>query len=282
MRLVKTVVIAAMCALPVSTLAQSTRPSTRPANDSERDAVSLFGDVPSPERRLSNAVRRLSQAEGEYEEARNRDAGLRADLRGRTGRVDVSRNNLETYADKLDKDLEALSLEQAGATARMAALEEALQAQMKRVEAASKEDTVIAEYQKVADARERQYAMIERERKAGLSTDTSLQDAIAALAEARAKVAERRQAVFTANGGDTLAALNRELLNLSIADRERQAKIKYLGTELKKLSDALSLTQDLQLREKMMAQAIINLQRAQSEVTRVRSDIADRDAAAKP
>jgi len=157
-------------------------------------------------------------------------------------------------------------LEEAGSKARIQAIEEAVAEQSKRVQKASMEDPVIAELQKVAEARERQLKLVENERKAGTVTDTALQEAIAALAEARAKVAERRQTVFTGNGGDALTSLNRELLTLSIADRERHAKIQYLEAQLAKITPELGASMDLEFRERDLAQAMTDMRRAEANL----------------
>ncbi len=69
--------------------------------------------------------------------------------------------------------------------------------------------------------------------------DGDLSNAAAALAEAKAKVAERRQLVATQAGGDALPAWNRELLNLSITEAEVQAKLRFLQDRRDRLAKCL-------------------------------------------
>jgi hypothetical protein len=228
-------------------------------NAEERDAKAL-------NEAYAEAVRREKLAQDAYEIAWKETLLLRNDIRNKTGKVDISHNSLEATASKLDRDLEALQLEEVGSEARMKALEDAVATQARRVEKASQADPVIAELEKVADARERQLKIVENERKTGVVPDAALQDAIAALAEARAKTAERRQAVFVTNGGDTLGALNRELLNLSIADHERRAKLEFLESQLHKITPMLDSSSQLQFQERELSEAMNELQAARQNV----------------
>ena len=221
------------------------------------------------------AAKRVELAREEYDKANVATTQIRQSIREKTGRIDVERTSLERVANKLDQDLQTLELEQAGSHARIEAIEEAIAQQSKRVEKASVSDEVIAELQKVADARERQLKMVENERKTGAAPDAALQEAIAALAEARAKVAERRQVVFAGNGGDALTSLNRELMSLSISDRERRAKIFFLEAQLAKITPELSATRELEFQENMLGQAMVDLRREQQNLRQLQMDASE-------
>jgi hypothetical protein len=263
-----------MSAAVASGQTSDSKPAPTPASQ-----TSLFGQS-DLQAELRFATRRAELIRQEYEKAYMQTLDLRQAIRAKTGRMDVERGSLDSLANKLDQDLQTLALEQAGSHARIEAIEEAIAEQSKRVEKASASDQVIAELEKVADARERQLKIVENERKTGVGTDAALQEAIAALAEARAKVAERRQAVFTGNGGDALTSLNRELLSLSIADRERRAKIQFLDAQLAKITPELGRTLELELQERNMAIAMSDLRLAEANLRELR--LSASEAAEKP
>ena len=202
---------------------------------------------------IRSAMTRLQLAENDYEKARATCAELESVLRERTGRVDVSQKGLEGYANQLQSELDLLTLQEIGSHARSRALEDAVAEQMAVAEKRSRDDSVVEELQKLAEAREKQLQFVEQEHKNGVGTASALQDAIAALADARAKVAERRQTVVSNAGGDIVSSLKRELLNLNIDTHERQAKMEFLQKELARIKPGLEQSRELDLQEQMLS-----------------------------
>jgi hypothetical protein len=145
----------------------------------------------------------------------------------------------------MDEEVEALALDQAGADARQKALEAAIAQQAKRAEAAVQDDAVATELQNVVDARTTQLKRTQQLHATGNTTDTSVDGAMAAVAEARARLAERRQQTAATAGGAALADWNRELLNLSVANAERHAKLKFLEERRQGLAEALPMANEL-------------------------------------
>ena len=162
-------------------------------------------------KRIQHAV---AQARTE-EEARMRqveqETGLsREDNRG----VDVAAR------DEVD---ELLAI-QAGAVARREALERAIHLATDRVADRVKNDSVAAELRKVVEVREE---IAKRAAQVGPNGRPDLERAVA-VAEARARLAEREQAAFAAAGGDQVDQWRRELLDLDVATAERAGRIDHL------------------------------------------------------
>src|SRR5262249_6105014 len=61
---------------------------------------------------------------------------------------------------------------------------------------------------------------------------------IGQIAEARAKLLERREAATAAAGGDVIAGWNKELMNLSVDLAECQARAKAINARLDRFSNA--------------------------------------------
>ncbi|HEX5241941.1 MAG TPA: hypothetical protein VFW23_01670 [Tepidisphaeraceae bacterium] len=206
------------------------------------------------------ATSRLKLAQDDYDRAREQCAALESVLRDRTGRVDVSQKGLQGYADHLQSELDLLTLQEIGSHARSRALEVAVASQLSEAEKVSHEDSVAAELQKLADAREKQMQLIEEQYKHGVTTAASIQEATSALADARAKLAERRQTVILNAGGDIVQALKRELLNLNIDTREREAKMEFLQKELARIKPELAQSRAFDLQQQIVSEELETVQ----------------------
>jgi chromosome segregation ATPase len=214
----------------------------------------------------ASAQARLKKADQEYDAAKNAAGELEHVLHALTQRAETSKASLSKAASHVDEEAEALALEQAGANARQEALEVAIAQQSKRAEAAVQSDEVAAELQKVVAARTAQVKRMEQLQATGAVPNTDVDGATAALAEARARLAERRQQTAAAAGGAALADWNRELLNLSVANAERHAKLKFLEDRRQGLAEALQKAEDLSRYKDAMT-------RAESERRNARRDL---------
>jgi chromosome segregation ATPase len=259
--------------LPASAVLQ--RPALAQPADSPLDQAASISLSPTAvqERRIRNAEQqqaaaqaRLKKAVQEYEAAKNAAAELEHVLHALTQRAETSKASLSKAASHLDEEAEALALEQAGADARQKALEAAIAQQSKRAEAAVQKDEVAAELQKVVDARTAQAKRTEQMQATGAVANTDLDSVMAALAEARARLAERRQQTAATAGGAALAEWNKELLNLSVANAERHAKLKFLEDRRQGLAEALQKADDLGRYKDAMARADSARRSAQQEI----------------
>jgi chromosome segregation ATPase len=223
----------------------SSGPSSSSSSSSSLSPAQVEQQIRYAEHSQASAQARLKKAEQEYDQANAAAADLERKLHALTQRAETSRSSLSKAASHLDEEVEALALEQAGADARQKALEAVIAQQAKRAEAAVQDDPVAAELQKVVDARAAQVKRTEQLQATGAVPNTDVDAVTAALAEARARLAERRQQTAAAAGGAALADWNRELLNLSVANAERHAKLKFLEGRRQGLPEALQLADEL-------------------------------------
>jgi len=231
--------------------------------------------IQSKDPHIVGAASRLKLAENDYDKARLECAELESVLRDRTGRVDVSQKGLQGYANQIQSELDLLTLQEIGSHARSRALEEQVAKQLSEAARVSHEDSVAEELQKLADAREKQMQLIEQQFKQAVTTAAAVQEATSALADARAKLAERRQTVIINAGGDIVQALKRELLNLNIDTIERQAKMEFLQKELARIKPALAQSRDFDLQQQIVSEELETVQIARHNLESMETQSGD-------
>jgi predicted nucleic acid-binding Zn-ribbon protein len=183
------------------------------------------------------------------------------EVRQVTGRADASVEAIRASAPKLDDERLALKLQIVGKQARQQALATAIERLSKAAAERAKDDPVAAELEKVVVARERALARTLTIRKAGQPvSEAEVSAAEVDLAESRARMLERRDAVSQANGGDLLTALNRELATVSIDLAEAEAKLAEAERLLKgyaKVQELLAKADDLRRQRDQAEHALV-------------------------
>lgn len=220
-------ILSALALVLVSTSfcwSQATKPST--SSNPDEDA-----------RRIADV---LAATQAQYDAVLQDLQSTEQKLQNETSRVDVTHRSLETYANTLEQELDTLMLEHVGAQARTGSIEEAIAEQTARAQKQVTADEVAQELQKVVDARIKQFERTQQASRAAAVPTSAVDEAEANVAEARARLAERRQTMFATAGGDLLSALNRELLMLNIAEQERNAKIQYVKGQLDRIRPSLN------------------------------------------
>lgn len=232
-------------AAPANGQPAATQPATRPVHNQ-----SLFGGTSDPvadaRENLKLCEEEFARASLELRNARNNLRDIRGKMQSLSGRIEVSPDVLRQSAIKLEDEQQSLELEQAAMSARQAAMEKAAAAGSARARQAADNDPVAHELAKVVEAREAAWKQLRQAAASGLSTPQEVSAAEATLAEARAKLAAQREQAVAAAGGEALAALTRELTNLSIAEQERLARLKFIGERVARLAQALQLVDDLE------------------------------------
>jgi hypothetical protein len=231
---------------------------------------------------LGRAQMREERANVEMRQLNSELHDIQSQLREKTGRMDVSPENLESTVESLEKDKEALMLADVAAKARRDAMEEAIAEQTARADKIAAVDATIDALRKGVEAREKQLDYIQQQVKSGVNTQDTVMAAQASLAQAEANLAERRSALSGESGGSLSSALSRELLDLNIEEKEREAKMEFIEKRLKTLGEALQMADNADLADLMRRResagvveenARHNLQAIQDEIE------ASRDAA---
>lgn len=196
-------------------------------------------------RAMADLEQRLAAARRESEEAGERARRLLDRLRGFEGIEGPTEEGVRGPLRRLEQERQKLALERVARQARREALEETIALVAKRSEMKAAEDPVAREFERVADARAREVAALRQLVERKQAAEAEIDRAEAALAEARAKVVERREAAARAAGGDVLSDLNRELLMLGIDAAELRARLEHVEKGLAALRDAVGVYDEL-------------------------------------
>ena len=161
----------------------------------------------------------------------------RDELSSRAGQTDLSRSSILKKIGQLDSQRQQLEMKLAGQTTRLQAYQDQIAVIGARAQAAMKGDAVAAELAKIVEGREKMAKRIREVAAKGAATEAEVPAAEVALAEAKAKLAERREAVSRSAGGELLEQLNRDHVTLSIDATETRGSLKVLSEQLARLKD---------------------------------------------
>jgi len=188
-------------------------------------------------KRLQDNLHRAAMVQVDSNRALRQTRERIGELQKKVGRSDVSWDGMFREVERLEKEKQSLEMERAGREARRAALERAVHgtSEQARVQIAS--DAVIAELERLVLLLEEQVKAMKEIRDKGRVSEQDLTDLQIRLAEAKGRLAARREAVLQAAGGDLLAKLNAELTMLSIDAAECDARLKAIEEQLGKAKD---------------------------------------------
>ena len=107
-------------------------------------------------------------------------------------------------------------------------------------------DAALNELAKVVAARQEQLNHDEQANKNGEMSTVQVNQAKAVLAEAAAQMAMEKERVVTANGGEEISNMQRELTQLRIAQAERDARLQWLQQRLNNFADVERQLNDME------------------------------------
>lgn len=240
--------------LTVDLPANAPRPAAREYLDRiVRDLLKYLDNTRSTgiDRRIKAARDNVAEAEQKLQSTTAQCREVENKLREISGRVDVSPQNLMNAITQLDEEHMKLEIEQAAKLARRTALTKALAESKKDLEQRVKEDAVVAELEKIVDAREMALQRKRQLAEAGQASKEEVAEAEAELAHARVELLERRQQAAERAGADIVSSWNRELMSLSVDENEMLARLEQVSARLQRmrtLLDSLNQLEDLQRR----------------------------------
>jgi hypothetical protein len=202
-----------------------------------------------------DAVREQQRrAEKELGQLRGERAARRQRLRDLTGRTDAAAN-WDGAVAKLEQERQKLTMDLAGQQARRKAIEKTIAATAKQAEERAEDDPIAVELAKIVELR-----MVEAQRmrnlfEQGRFSQTEISELEAKVADAKARLLERRELAARAAGGEFLSDLNRELLMLSINAAESEARLELIARTLNGFVEAAGDVERLGLLEKDLASA---------------------------
>src|SRR4051812_19263898 len=172
-----------------------------------------------------------------------------------SGRAEVSAKNVTEALTRLEEEKQKLELDLMGKAARRDALEHQIAEQSDRGQKKMADDAIAAELQKVVEAREAQVDRLKKMAQSAIASDSEVQEAIGKVAEARAKLLERKRDALAEAGGESLAAFNRELLSLSVDQKELAVRLSYIEKHLPGLREASDAVDEMERIEQDLAAA---------------------------
>ena len=192
-----------------------------------RDELTLRYDL-----ELKAEQDRLEQIRRDLEDLHLRLRCLTSDQEGhvRTVGRPLSAEVLDGLQKDLENRMQQLQMDLAGKKARVEAIQKKIAESAARVDAAMKDDPVAGELAKVVELRQKavQKTVLDARRapqSAEAEHAAAMERAEVVLAEAKARLIERREAVARAAGGELLLRLNDELAVLGIDVAEIQARL---------------------------------------------------------
>jgi myosin heavy subunit len=253
--------------LPLLAASLAATPATEPSQPGDLWSNSALSKEQREraEARLGRAKGRLGTATENYDALLNEAEQMRDWLRKKTNRVDVSPQALAQAATKLEAFRDELLLDAAGARARRGALANAIAEKSSHAEAETVKDPVVSALAVVVKEHEDNVKRLEAQFKAATVSAADVSSARAALATAQANLAEKRREAAMAAGGDQLNLLTRELTQLSIASAERDARLKFITSELQDLREVTPALEKLEVLDRRVRRAQRVVDDAQAE-----------------
>jgi len=173
--------------------------------------------------------------------------------------IDSSPDAVREMADKLQTEREEVRLEAAATKAERVALMEQIVELTTGAEAKAADDAIAKELENIVKIKEKRAEFVKNQLSTGLATPEQLDNAQAEAAEARVQLLERREAVAQA-GGDMLADLRKQLVNLNVSFAEINARDQAIEESAKRLThnatDIASRAQDITAELKRLQQQI--------------------------
>lgn len=164
----------------------------------------------------------------------------------RANRIDLSRDGLVDEIRSLEDQQRDTSVEKAAQEGRRTAIERIIAATTQRLAASSENDSVVSELTEMQKSLEARMARIRALVENQTASEAELLQAQEPLHELRIRIAERREELAARSGGDDLAALNHELIQLSLASAEVEARNQQIQSRLAEIRPLLPLADELE------------------------------------
>jgi chromosome segregation ATPase len=217
----------------------------------------------------------LQTARDEFLQGIENDRGQIADntevLRSASHRIEVSPPIFRQALAALDDQIESLQLQKVSQQARADAIRAAIKGITDEADKKADTDQAVVELAKVADARVQALEML-KSAPAGAIAAKDIADTESAVAEAKAQVFLRRDSVFSASGGDIVNELNKELVDLEIAQGDCNAKLQFLEAQANDMLRATGNADQLEESEKKLADDEASAERLQEKLEELRLD----------
>jgi DNA repair exonuclease SbcCD ATPase subunit len=245
-----------------------------------KDALRDESQGTAPQER-AELERAMADAQKHLQESQLQLQALRQRVRQQTGRADASADAVRQELAKMEEQRQEFQLESEAKAARMAALTENIAKLTKEVDEKVKNDAVAAELEKVVEARQQRVERIKQMVQVGQATAAELDEAMANVAEARARLLDRHGEAAERAGAGTAQEWNRELMAISVDTAELKARLDKLTERLDKFQSVADEVDQLDTQRQAREQAqqamdqvkeqLAELKRQQQQIRGVRA-----------
>jgi hypothetical protein len=217
-------------------------------------------------RPLMAAEHAANEARREAEQAMIAAVERRREVRDAAKVLDPSPDAVRGTAARLDAEKQRITLELAGQSARQKALEERVAKLGESAAARVGKDPVAAELEKIVQLREEEVRRGDTLRQAKSISEGEIGKLQAQVAEAKARLFERRESVAKLSGTDLLGDLNKELVTLTITIAENEARLRHVDERLQGLAKPLDLVDSLEQLQGAASRAQKNFETAETRL----------------
>jgi hypothetical protein len=170
--------------------------------------------------------RQASTVNEEAEGAEKKLADYQQELRKLAGSRNLSRTVIVSRCDLLRDKLEATQMELASNELMLKSISDQIAQTKDKLEAQIKEDSVTDELKRILQIQADRYAAAEQLHALSTASSNEVADALEKVTRARIELAQRREQLSKAAGGDKISSLNNRLADLSLrltqADQQRK------------------------------------------------------------
>ncbi len=189
---------------------------------------------------VDRLIRQERTAQDEAERAEQILANYQQELRKLAGSRNLSRTVILSRCDILREKLEATQMELASKELMLKSISEQIAQTQEKLATQIKEDAVTDELKRILQIQTEQCAIAQKLQTEGRVSSAEVADVAEKLARARIELAQRREQLSKAAGGDKISSLNNKLADLSLRVTQADQQRKRLEQQLSEAEELLS------------------------------------------
>jgi uncharacterized membrane protein YgcG len=189
---------------------------------------------------LERLTRQEDIAIEETNRAERKLADYQQELRKLAGSRNLSRTVILSRCDILREKLEATQMNMASDELMLKSISEQIAQTREKLAAQIKEEPVIAELERMLKIQTDRYAAAEQLHALSTASSAEVADALEKVTRARIELAQRREQLNRAAGGDKISSLNNKLADLSLRVTQADAQRRRLEQQLTEAEELLT------------------------------------------
>jgi len=189
---------------------------------------------------VARLIRQENTANEEAEGTERKLADYQQELRKLAGSRNLSRTVILSRCDILREKLESTQMELASNELMLKSISEQIAQTQDKLEAQIKEDSVTDELKRILKIQTDRYAAAEQLHALSTASSAEVADALEKVTRARIELAQRREQLSKAAGGDKISSLNNRLADLSLRLTQADAQRGRFDQQLSEAEEILT------------------------------------------